>query len=276
MNKKNLRLTPIFCILLLGLTGCSSGKLGSWFGAESKKNEVAYVPPTTAAPESDSKIYQSGAYQAAEKSPAGEESKWGLEEVEPKSESTFSQAVGDVGYVSAPPTVPQAAPTVPANGVFRGGTPAPRIAATTFDGQMFDSAAHLGKVVLVDFWFRECGPCIRALPKVDALRQAYSKDQLSIVAVNHDRQKSTAVAYLQRNPHDWPQIYDRELPNSLVKAYGVTLFPTFVVIDQMGNIQYKGSSIDAASSKVAELVRVPSIPSNSAPVGVIAAGPRTG
>jgi thiol-disulfide isomerase/thioredoxin len=144
------------------------------------------------------------------------------------------------------------------------------------DGQTFDSAQHLGKVVLIDFWFRKCQPCIRALPHVDKLRQTYSKDQLEIVAVNNDERKSTAASFLKSNPHDWPQIYDKDLKASLVGAYGVRLFPTFVVIDQLGNIQYKGSSVSSAAAKVAELVQVPSLPGVAAPVGVVASNNRPG
>ncbi len=293
---KNQTAVSTFILLGLGimLVGCSAtNRVGGWFarGGEPEASEVAYVPPSTAAP-IETKVYQSESYKSNADSKAAKRSNdWGLEgiEPEPRENSILDQAVGDIGYVKAsppsletspaytPPTYSnQVSQAASANGIYRGGNAAPRIHAKTFDGQTFDSSQHLGKVLLVDFWFRKCGPCIRALPQVDKLRQTYSKDQLSIVAVNHDQRKSTAVAFLKRNPHDWPQIYDRELRASMVKAYGVKLFPTFVVIDQLGNIQYQGSSITTASAKVSELIRVPSLPNADAPVGVIARGPRAG
>jgi hypothetical protein len=44
-----------------------------------------------------------------------------------------------------------------------------------------------------------------------------------------------------------------------IVPYGVQTLPTFVVVDQVGNIQYKGGSVDTATAKVAELVTAPSI-----------------
>jgi len=281
-------ITPTLTLLSLGilLVGCSAtNRMAGWFaGGDSDASEVAYVPPSTAAP-LETKVYQSQSYGSAKDATPKTPSDWGFEGIEPEPESVsiFEQPVGDIGYVNAgSPTLSgnptyttvQQPSTTP--GVFRGGNAAPRVYGKTFDGQVFDSAQHRGKVVLVDFWFRECGPCVRALPQVDKLRSAYSKDQLTIVAVNNDRRKSTATAFLQRNPHDWPQIYDKEQRTSLVDAYGVKLFPTFVVIDQLGNVQYQGSSITTASAKVDELIRTPSIPATAAPVGVVASGNRPG
>ncbi len=236
----------------------------------------------------ETKVYQSESYQSSGKGATSKSgSDWGLEglEPEPKSVPIGTPATGDIGHVQANPPVLgttqgySGAATQPASaqsGIYRGGNAAPRIYAKTFDGQVFDSAQHLGKVVLVDFWFRKCQPCVRALPHVDKLRQTYSKEQLTIVAVNNDESKSTAVTFLNRNAHDWPQIFDKETRPSLVSTYGVKLFPTFVVIDQLGNVQYQGSSVATAAAKVAELIQIPSAPATTAPIGVVASGNRPG
>ncbi|MCA9411516.1 MAG: TlpA family protein disulfide reductase [Candidatus Omnitrophica bacterium] len=279
---------PLIAFLLVGCS--AANRVGGWItGGEPKATEIAYVPPTTAAPE-QTKVYQSQSYQPKKKEIATQSSSdWGLEDIETDtgSDSIFNQPIGDAGYVRAETsdssnqagssyTMTRQPPSPPANGVFRGGPNAPRIYAQTLEGGTFDSAQHLGKVVLVDFWFSTCGPCLRAMPHVDKLRKTYSEDQLAIVAVNHDKSKSAATAFLRRNSHDWPQIFDRGLKSSLVKAYGVKLFPTFVVIDQMGNVQYQGTIVQTAAAKVTELIEKPSISENAAGVGVVASGNRPG
>ena len=56
----------------------------------------------------------------------------------------------------------------------------------------------------------------------------------------------------------------------VLDLYGVKLLPNFVVIDQVGNIQYQGLDISTATKKVAELVDKPSLPSGIPTGGAVA------
>jgi thiol-disulfide isomerase/thioredoxin len=144
-------------------------------------------------------------------------------------------------------------------GIVRGGQSAPALQATTLDGQSFSLSQYLGKVVVLDFWKTTCGPCLRAIPKVSALRSAYPEAQVAIIGINCDESISALQAYSRRQPHPWPQIHSGSQRANPLSLYGVSLLPTFVVIDQTGRIQYKGNDVSSASSKTAELVSNPSI-----------------
>jgi len=69
--------------------------------------------------------------------------------------------------------------------------------------------------------------------------------------------------YLCSYPHPWSQVHAWSQSPKPIRTYCVSLLPTFVVIDQVGNILYRGNSVSAVSEKVAELVSSPSIPANN-------------
>jgi thiol-disulfide isomerase/thioredoxin len=56
-----------------------------------------------------------------------------------------------------------------------------------------------GKVVIVDFWFNACGPCLEELPKLVALQNKYRDQGLIAMTVNIDRPTEKAMALARKN-----------------------------------------------------------------------------
>ncbi len=68
----------------------------------------------------------------------------------------------------------------------RVGDPAPHFTVRILDGQVIDSAALKGQVVIINRWATWCGPCKQELPALDAYYRVHARDGLRIFAVTVD------------------------------------------------------------------------------------------
>jgi cytochrome c biogenesis protein CcmG, thiol:disulfide interchange protein DsbE len=78
------------------------------------------------------------------------------------------------------------------------GQPAPQLRATELNGQEFDLASELGKVVIVNFWATWCSPCRKEIPALDAFYKRYHNQGLEMIGISadsrHDRSDVEKVA----------------------------------------------------------------------------------
>ncbi|MCF1503648.1 TlpA family protein disulfide reductase [Afifella sp. H1R] len=115
------------------------------------------------------------------------------------------------------------------------GQEAPAIAALNDDSEPVDLADYRGKVVLVNFWRAECGPCLREMPEHDKVYQRLKKDGFEILAVNvgqsqkviHDAQRRIGVSF--------PLLSDELEITS--RRYRVIAVPTSVILDREGIVR---------------------------------------
>lgn len=61
----------------------------------------------------------------------------------------------------------------------------PALRLTHTKDRTLTSESYKGKFLILDFWATWCGPCIKALPKMDTLQEKF-KDQLKIVLVSDE------------------------------------------------------------------------------------------
>jgi cytochrome c biogenesis protein CcmG/thiol:disulfide interchange protein DsbE len=92
-----------------------------------------------------------------------------------------------------------------------------------------------GHVVVVDFWASWCGPCLRSLPWLDAMRDRYAAQGLTVIAINLDQKRSDADRFLARVPLKLPLAFDPS--GSTAKNYEVKAMPTSFLIARDGTIR---------------------------------------
>ncbi|RDI99414.1 thioredoxin [Dyella solisilvae] len=98
-----------------------------------------------------------------------------------------------------------------------------------------------GKVVLVEFWTRECINCIHVLPHTRELYDRYAADGLVVVGVHtpeydeeHDLTALKAAIHQYRI--DWPVVADND--SRIWNAYGNQFWPAIYLIDRDGRLVY--------------------------------------
>lgn len=97
--------------------------------------------------------------------------------------------------------------------------------------------ATSGTVVVLEFWATWCGPCLSAMPEVQALHERYAKDGVSVIAVT-DQDRATVAPFVKNQGWTLPIALDGE---KIVEDYRVRALPTTIVLAKDGTVAYKGS-----------------------------------
>jgi thiol-disulfide isomerase/thioredoxin len=117
---------------------------------------------------------------------------------------------------------------------LRARTPADWTADDT-SGKTHRAADYRGQIVVLDFWFAACGPCLRAVPTIKRLRQAFPADQVAILGANVDDDPGEARWVVERAGIEYPTL----LARALADEYGVSSYPTFVILGRDGRVREK-------------------------------------
>jgi len=89
-----------------------------------------------------------------------------------------------------------------------------------------------GRVVYVDFWASWCEPCRRSFPWLNTLRERYAGRGLTIVAINLDKDRRAADAFLGKFPASFLVAYDPA--GKTAEAYRVSAMPSSFIIGPTG------------------------------------------
>jgi prepilin-type processing-associated H-X9-DG protein len=162
------------------------------------------------------------------------------------------------------------------------GKPAPKLRQIKGwkNGKATSLADLRGKAVLLDFWGYWCGPCIRQMPKLMELHDALSEKGLVIIAVHDDSVGSieqmdarlTKVRERYWDGRDLPFLValdgggkiriegtDNTTQGATTATYGITAFPTTVLIDTDGNVVGKVSA-DNVEKEIERMLGVEAAP----------------
>ena len=166
-----------------------------------------------------------------------------------------SEADPEPEVAKAEPPPAADAPAAPPVGPLPGLT-APPIAFDLFDKEdRFDLASQRGNFVVLDFWATWCGPCVKALPELEALHAEQDPGRVAFLSVSLDRDEEALRAFLKDRPSPWPQAHAGawgEAP--LAEAYAVTAVPTLVLIGPDGRILHRGHGVRELAVALREAV----------------------
>ncbi len=142
-------------------------------------------------------------------------------------------------------------------------------------GEPTTLAALRGKIVILDFWGFWCGPCLAAMPKLMKIHDAFPDGDVVILAI-HDGTLQNLAQLQERIDKPRRESWDgRQFPFRVAIAgrqsqtegaevqancqavadYGITAFPTTLLIDKQGNVvgALNIHDIDAARKQIDDL-----------------------
>ncbi|MCS7304365.1 MAG: TlpA family protein disulfide reductase [Thermoguttaceae bacterium] len=119
----------------------------------------------------------------------------------------------------------------------------------TLDGKEFDwEKFRQGKVVLIDFWATWCGWCIKEIPELKRLYEAYRDRGFEIVGISGDQNREELEKFLQNTPIPWTILYGKDGPSPTIEYYGISAWPTMLLVGKDGNV----ISLNARGEKLRE------------------------
>jgi len=110
---------------------------------------------------------------------------------------------------------------------------------TDLQGNKFTLEELKGKVIVINFWFVECKPCVMEIPELNKLVEKFAgKDVVFLAFSTSDKSKIERLFKTQSyNYHVVPDCKD------VAETYSVRLFPTHMIIDKNSIIAYCVSGV---------------------------------
>ena len=91
-----------------------------------------------------------------------------------------------------------------------------------------------GKLVLLDFFYKSCYPCMQALPALQSLHERYKDQGLVVIGMDpYDDKEDNLPDFLAKRDVDYTVLY---ASREIAKTYRVSGYPTMFLIDKEGKI----------------------------------------
>ncbi len=99
-----------------------------------------------------------------------------------------------------------------------------------------------GKVVLVDFFYRACFPCLKALPVLQSLHEKYGEKGLKVIGIDPiDKKDDVMTAFLAKRNVTYTVLMDGK---EAAMDYKVSGYPALYLIDKNGKVFHAHTGYD--------------------------------
>lgn len=142
--------------------------------------------------------------------------------------------------------------------LLENGTVAPEIKGKIYPNYKDEITWKSDKILVIDFWYTTCMPCIKAIPHLNKLQENY-KDYIEVVGVNpfegKESQKEKIEAFLKREPIDYPILF---VDHTITEEYNVKVYPSLYIIGKDGKVKFSklGTSDNLYEELEAELKKI--------------------
>ncbi len=121
-------------------------------------------------------------------------------------------------------------------------TAAPSFDVMSLTGEPLRLAGLKGKVVVLNFWYVGCVPCQVEMPGLNKLADAFGQEEVVFIGFALD-DESRIREFLKSTPFKYKIVAGA---SSIIKLYGISAYPTHVLINKRGQIEFTLTGGDPA------------------------------
>jgi thiol-disulfide isomerase/thioredoxin len=125
-------------------------------------------------------------------------------------------------------------------------------------GNKFDLKNYRDKIIIIDFWYRTCPPCIKSIPQLNNIYDKYVRDDVVMFGINDidlsASKRDLLPLHIKNNNIKYPNIL---VSKSESDNYELVGYPTFYIIDKSGKIVFSKLGYDEnLETKVDSVMRI--------------------
>ncbi len=111
------------------------------------------------------------------------------------------------------------------------------------DTNLINPSKLKGNVILLEFWFENCGWCVRAIPDLNDIYSKFSDKSFKMYGIEiiKENDRENLINYVTEKKMKYPSLYNGK---SIATEYGINYAPAFLIIDKSGTIIYAKSSFN--------------------------------
>ena len=125
------------------------------------------------------------------------------------------------------------------------GSDAPDFSAKDMNGKTYSLSSLKGKVVVINFWFVECKPCVIEMPELNEIVQKYKSEKVVFLTFAMNEQPKIE-SFLKKHAFDYTILPDS---GAVIGDYKIKSYPAHIILDQNSKIAFsiRGLSNSTAS-----------------------------
>lgn len=105
---------------------------------------------------------------------------------------------------------------------------------TTIDGDVYDLNSLKGKVVVLNFWFTKCKPCVEEIEGLNEIKIKFKDAPVVFFAVTWNK-KAEIITFLEKKKFDFILVTDAR---DVIEKFKIPHYPYNIIISPDGNVEY--------------------------------------
>jgi len=131
---------------------------------------------------------------------------------------------------------------------LNGCTP-PDFSVVSLSGNELILSALIGKVVVLNFWFTTCLPCLKEIPHLNNLTQNYDADEVIFIAFARDNEEKLNAFFKRFGSFDYQIIPES---HKIATEYKVIGWPQSMVINKQGKVHQSWAGVHGSAEALAK------------------------